>query len=165
MQDILSHIALYFPADDWEYLLRAVVAGMLTAAIGYERERAGKVAGLRTHTTVGITSSLFVSIGHLAIHQYDGPPDTMQVDPIRMVQAIAIGIGFLGSGIVWMLREGGHTRGLTTAATIWATAAIGVAAGFGHFLLAGGVSLLILFVLRVMSRFDLRETKDESKAD
>jgi putative Mg2+ transporter-C (MgtC) family protein len=74
--------------------------------------------------------------------------------PARAVQAVAIGIGFLGSGVIFLSRNEDQVKGLTTAASIWATAAIGIAAGLAHYVLAVGATLMLLFVLRVLARFD-----------
>jgi putative Mg2+ transporter-C (MgtC) family protein len=73
------------------------------------------------------------------------------------VQAVAIGIGFLGSGVIFVSRHEDRVHGLTTAASVWATAAIGIAAGLELYRLALGATLLLLLVLRVMSRFDMQD--------
>jgi putative Mg2+ transporter-C (MgtC) family protein len=103
-------------------LIRLLVAGVLAAMLGWERERARKAAGLRTHMLVGIAAALYTAIAELAV--LDIPPNSegFQADPIRAVQAVAIGIGFLGSGVIFVSRHEDRVRGLTTAASIWATA-------------------------------------------
>jgi putative Mg2+ transporter-C (MgtC) family protein len=128
------------------YLLRILVAAALAALLGFERERARKPAGLRTHMLVGIAAALYTSLAELSA----GP----NADPIRAIQAVALGVGFLGGGMIVTGRGGEEVKGLTTAASIWATAAIGIAAGFGHYLLAVGATVLLLVVLRVLVRFD-----------
>jgi putative Mg2+ transporter-C (MgtC) family protein len=104
---------------------------------------------------VGIAAALYTSIAELAVSEI--PPDSrgFQADPIRAIQAVAIGIGFLGSGVIFVSRDEHRVRGLTTAASVWATAAIGIAAGLEHYILAGGATLLLLFVLRALARFDV----------
>lgn len=136
-------------------LIRLLVAGVLAAMLGWERERARKAAGLRTHMLVGIAAALYTAIAELAV--LDIPPNSegFQADPIRAVQAVAIGIGFLGSGVIFVSRHEDRVRGLTTAASIWATAAIGIAAGLELYRLALGATLLLLLVLRVLARFDV----------
>src|SRR5690349_1265187 len=124
-------------------LLRLVIAGVLAAILGWERESARKPAGLRTHMLVGIASALFTVLAELAVEQYHGPQGGLRSDPIRVIQAIAIGIGFLGSGVIFVSKSGDSVRGLTTAASIWATAAVGIAAGLEYYLLAGGATLLL----------------------
>lgn len=136
-------------------LLRLVVAGALAAVLGWEREAAHKPAGLRTHMLVGIASALFTVLAELAVTQFPGGGEGgVRSDPIRVIQAVSIGIGFLGSGVIFVSKSGDSVRGLTTAASIWATAAIGIAAGLQHYVLAVGATLLLMLVLRGMSRFE-----------
>ena len=78
----------------------------------------------------------------------------MRADPIRVIQAVAIGVGFLGSGVIFVSKGDESVRGLTTAGSIWATAAIGIAAGLGYYILAVGATVLLMLVLRGMARFD-----------
>ena len=81
-------------------------------------------------------------------------------DPIRVIQAVAVGVGFLGSGVIFVTKSGETIRGLTTAASIWATAAVGIAAGLEHYVLAIGATLLMLVVLRGLERFERGERGD-----
>lgn len=136
-------------------LIRLLVAAVLAAGLGWERESARKAAGLRTHMLVGIAAALYTSISELAVSEI--PPDSegFQADPIRVIQAVAIGIGFLGSGVIFVSRQEDRVHGLTTAASVWATAAIGIAAGLEYYVLAVGATLLLLFVLRGLARFDV----------
>jgi len=136
------------------YLLRVLVAAVLAGLLGYERERARKPAGLRTHMLVGIASALYTSLGMLAYESTDAT-GYGRADPIRAIQAVALGVGFLGGGMIVTRREGRDVSGLTTAASIWATAAIGIAAGLAHYTLAIGATVLLLLVLRVLVRFDV----------
>jgi putative Mg2+ transporter-C (MgtC) family protein len=135
-------------------LIRLVAAGALSGALGWERESARKPAGLRTHMLVGIASALFTLLAELAVLDYPGEVNGMRADPIRVIQAVAIGVGFLGSGVIFVAKTGESVLGLTTAASIWATAAIGIAAGLGYYVLAVGATLILLLVLRGMARFD-----------
>jgi putative Mg2+ transporter-C (MgtC) family protein len=110
------------------HLLVATVAGAL---IGYERSYQGRPAGFRTHTLVCIASALLML---LAIYQgawFNASAEIVRVDPTRMAQGIMTGIGFLGAGVI--VKEGASVRGLTTAASIWITAAIGILAGVGFY--------------------------------
>ena len=136
------------------FLLRVLVAALLAGLLGYERERARKAAGLRTHMLVGIAAALYTSIGQLSVQDMAAQSENFQADPIRAIQAVAIGIGFLGSGVIFMSRTEDRVYGLTTAASVWATAAIGIAAGLGHYILAVGATVLLLLVLRGLARFD-----------
>jgi putative Mg2+ transporter-C (MgtC) family protein len=111
----------------WEVAARLVVAALLGALVGWERERAQRPAGLRTYMLVAFGSALFTVLSLEAF----GP----QADPARLAANIVVGIGFLGAGTIF--REGEVVRGLTTAAGLWAVAAIGMAAGGGRVSLGG----------------------------
>jgi len=138
-----------------QLLVRLLIAAALAGLLGWERESARKAAGLRTHMLVGIAAALYTSIGELAVAEIPRNSEGFQADPIRVIQAVAIGIGFLGGGVIFVSRQDDRVHGLTTAASVWATAAIGIAAGLEHYLLAVGATLLLLFVLRGLARFDL----------
>jgi putative Mg2+ transporter-C (MgtC) family protein len=132
-----------------EYLLRIFVAAGFAGLLGLERESARRFAGLRTHIIVGVGSALFSILGILSVAVVRTAGfETGNADPTRIIYAIALGIGFLGSGVVFVSRNDDQVHGLTTAASIWTTAAVGVACAFGLYVLAGGVTLLVLFVLR-----------------
>lgn len=128
-------------------LLAALLAG---AIIGYQRERAGKAAGLRTHMLVSMGTALFV----IAAAESD-----MQQDAVsRVVQGLVTGIGFIGAGAILKLEHERVIQGLTTAAGIWLTAALGVAIGLGHLGTAAfGVLfawIVLAFFLRLEKRID-----------
>jgi putative Mg2+ transporter-C (MgtC) family protein len=142
------------PRAELVLLLRLVVAALLGAVLGWERESAHKPAGLRTHMLVAIASALFTVLAELAATSFPGEDGGIRSDPIRVIQAVAVGIGFLGSGVIFVSRTSDTVRGLTTAASIWATAAIGVAVGLQHYVLGIGATILLMLVLRVMSRFE-----------
>jgi putative Mg2+ transporter-C (MgtC) family protein len=137
------------------FLPRLLIAAVLTAVLGWEREAARKAAGLRTHMLVGIAAALYTTIAELAVLDIPRDGDGYQADPIRAIQAVAIGIGFLGSGVIFVSRHEDRVHGLTTAASVWATAAIGIACGLEHYVLAVTATFLLLFVLRGLARFDL----------
>jgi len=120
-----------------EIILRLLLAAALGAIIGFQRERAGKPAGMRTHMLICIGAALFTVAG---MEGFTG------ADPARIAAGIVTGIGFLGAGAIFR-REGGLVVGLTTAASIWSIAAIGLAAGAGLYLIASAAALLILIVL------------------
>ena len=119
-------------------VLRLLLAAALGAAIGYQRERAGKPAGLRTHVLICVGAALFTIA---SLYGFGGA-----ADPARVAAGIVAGIGFLGAGAI-IRREEGFVAGLTTAATIWAVAAIGLAAGAGLYLVSAVSTALILIVL------------------
>ena len=121
-----------------EMVLRILMAAALGAIIGYQRERAGKSAGLRTVVLVCVGAALFTMA---SIYGFGAV-----ADPSRVAAGIVIGIGFLGAGAI-MRREGGHIEGLTTAATIWTMAAIGLATGAGLYLISAVTTVVILIAL------------------
>jgi len=145
---------------DSELLFRVVVAGILTGVLGWERQTAGKPAGFRTLLLVGMASCLFVVVGEAAAVTYPAGSSQLRIEPFALIQAVAVGIGFLGSGVVFLSRDGTHISGLTTAASIWATAAIGLTVGFGRYLLAAGTTVLMLVTLRLLRRFDSSHPND-----
>jgi len=134
---------------DYAILIRLVVAALLAGALGWEREQAGKSAGLRTHVVVGIAAALYMGLAELITAE---PGSAGRGDATRAIQAVAVGIGFLGGGIIFVHDD--RVQGLTTAASIWATAAVGIAAGLGHFRLAAGATLLLVLVLHVLTRLE-----------
>jgi putative Mg2+ transporter-C (MgtC) family protein len=142
------------PRLELALLIRLLVAGALAGVLGWEREAARKSAGLRTHMLVGIASALFTVLAELSVREYPAHDEGLRADPIRVIQAVAIGIGFLGSGVIFVSKSGESVLGLTTAGSIWATAAIGISAGLGYYILAVGATLLLFVVLRAMARFD-----------
>jgi len=119
-------------------VLRLLLAAAIGAAIGFQRERAGKPAGLRTHILICLGSALFTVA---SIHGFGA-----SVDPSRVAAGIVVGIGFLGAGAI-IRRERGTVEGLTTAASIWAIAAIGLAAGAGLYIISAVSATLVLIVL------------------
>jgi putative Mg2+ transporter-C (MgtC) family protein len=125
-------------------LVRVLVAAALGGLIGWERERKGRAAGLKTHILVSVGSALFVLAPTLA---GVGPGDNT-----RVMQGIVSGIGFLGAGAILRSRDGSQVEGLTTAASIWMTAAIGMAAGIGQQMLALITTLLALLVVGAVPR-------------
>nr|WP_315597887.1 MgtC/SapB family protein [uncultured Cupriavidus sp.] len=125
-------------------LLRLTLAVFLGGLIGYEREAAGKPAGLRTHMLVAMGSALFVLVPLQA-----GVPLT---DMSRVLQGLTSGIGFLGAGAIIKLNSEEDVRGLTTAASIWTVAAIGVACGLGRESTAVVATLFGLTILQILYR-------------
>jgi putative Mg2+ transporter-C (MgtC) family protein len=131
-----------------ELIVRLATALVLGGLIGLERERQERAAGLRTVTMVSLGSCLFTLIGSYGFGY------SSRVDPTRIAAQIVTGIGFLGAGTIFLRND--LVRGLTTAATIWATAAIGMAAAAGAYFLALFTTLLVLFVLTVLKPMEKR---------
>jgi putative Mg2+ transporter-C (MgtC) family protein len=118
------------PTLGWdETLVRLLVAAALGGAIGLERELDEKAAGLRTHLLVSVGAALFTLVGAYGFREFF-EDSTVSFDPSRVAAGIVTGIGFLGAGVIF--RQGFTVRGLTTAASLWLVAAIGVAAGAGY---------------------------------
>lgn len=130
-------------------LVRLLLAAVLGGVLGYERESQGKAAGVRTHMLVAMGAALFVLVPDL---------DGMAIaDMSRVVQGIVTGIGFLGAGAIIKHRSEEDVQGLTTAAGIWMTAAIGVACGLGREATAVVSTLLALAVLAMLPRLVARD--------
>jgi putative Mg2+ transporter-C (MgtC) family protein len=146
----MYHSAVPNAAD---LMLRLLVALALGAIVGLERERQERAAGLRTVTMVSLGSCLFTIIGAYGF---------ANTDPSRVAAQIVTGIGFLGAGTIFLRKD--LVRGLTTAATIWAVAAIGMAAGTARYFEAGFTTLLILGVLMVLKPIEKRFFKRPSEA-
>ena len=127
-----------------ELVLRLVVAAVLGCLVGLERERLEWAAGMRTHALVSLGSALFMVV---SIFGFSDILDKQHVilDPSRVAAQVASGIGFIGAGTIILRRE--VVKGLTTAASIWAVAAVGLAVGGGMFLAAGAATLLALALL------------------
>jgi putative Mg2+ transporter-C (MgtC) family protein len=127
--------------------LRLLVATVLGGLLGFERERQGKSAGVRTHMLVAMGAALFVLIPQQA--------GVSSADLSRVLQGVITGVGFLGAGAIFMGTKEVETRGLTTAAGIWVTAAVGMAAGMGRessAALSAFIALLILSVVPLIYR-------------
>ncbi len=132
----------------WVMVLNLVIAAFLGGLIGLEREAGHRPAGLRTTMLVCVGSALFTV---LSIHAF---PSAGDVSNARVAAQIVAGIGFLGAGTVWRAQD--QVKGLTTAASLWVAAAIGMAVGAGFGVLALAATLITLFILAVMQRLERR---------
>ena len=121
-----------------ETILRLVVAAVLGGAIGFQREKAGKPAGLRTHALIAVGAALFTLA---SIYGFGAGADIS-----RVAAGVVVGVGFIGGGVI-LHRTGGAVEGLTTAATVWTAAGIGLATGTGMFLAAAVTTVIILGIL------------------
>jgi putative Mg2+ transporter-C (MgtC) family protein len=142
------------PSLDWPHvLLRLTVAALLGGAIGMERELRERQAGLRTHLVVSVGSALFTLVSAYGFHEFlVNGGSVVRADPTRIAAQIVSGIGFLGAGAI--IRQGLSVRGLTTAATLWLVAAIGMASGAGYYsaaIFATVGALLTLGPLRIVA--------------
>jgi putative Mg2+ transporter-C (MgtC) family protein len=146
--DIKSELELALPTLDQavRIFVRLLAATLFAGIVGYERETSGKSAGLRTHMLVAIGSAMFV----LASVE----SGMAMADVSRAIQGVAAGIGFIGAGSILKHTSAQEVKGLTTAASIWLTAAIGVAAGMGMLSLAAISAAFAWIVLAVLSHLD-----------
>lgn len=136
-------------------IIRLIASALLGAVVGFERERAGKPAGLRTHTLVCVGTTVFI----LSCSTVAMSLDAMS----RVIQGIVTGIGFIGAGSILKLSQEKDIRGLTTAAAVWMTAAIGVGVGLGSLGVAGLSTLLALIILRVVGVLEARAERRKNE--
>ena len=163
MSDVLQQIAATVTAEFsdlkdvreiTQLSVRLLMAALLGGILGFEREQRGKAAGLKTHTLVAVGAAFFVFIP-----QQVGITETHLG---HVIQGVIAGVGFLGAGAILKGDDERHFKGLTTAASIWATAAIGVAAGLGRESSAILCTLLALLVLLVMPKIvDITNRKEK----
>lgn len=126
----------------FDILVRLIAAALCGAGLGLEREVHGHQAGMRTHMLVALGSAVFTV---LSIYGFPKTPDTALTDPSRIAAQIVTGIGFLGAGAI--IKYGTNIRGLTTAASLWVVASIGLAAGVGAYFLAVSATFIALLAL------------------
>jgi len=129
-----------------EMILRLLLAAVLGTAIGYQRKRAGKPVGIRTYVLITLGAALFTVV---SIFGFSGV-----ADPSRVAAGVVIGIGFIGAGVIFRGPQAGEVTGLTTAASMWAAAAVGLAAGAGLYLISAVATLLIVVSLLLSKILD-----------
>jgi putative Mg2+ transporter-C (MgtC) family protein len=134
---------------DQVVVLRLLVSAVLAGLIGFERERHGRLAGLRTHMLVSVGSCLMMLT---ALYLMQGLAGGVAIDPTRMAGQVVSGIGFLGAGTIIRFRA--SVRGLTTAASLWVVCGIGLAVGSGFLLGAAAATPMVLVVLFAFSRIE-----------
>jgi len=141
---------------DWVWVLtgieRLFVAALLGALIGIEREHRGRSAGLRTQLLVALGAALAMFVSLTFGKVYGAAGGAFRIDPARVAYGVMGGIGFLGAGAI--VRYGIGIRGLTTAASLWCNAAVGLACGFGMYAVATAATLIVMFALTVLSLLD-----------
>lgn len=136
-----------------QIVFRLVIATILGGIVGLERERLDRAAGLRTHALVGVGAALFMLVSAFGFADILGVPQ-VTLDPSRVAAQVVSGIGFLGAGTIILQRE--IVRGLTTAASVWAVAAIGLAVGGGLYLAAVITTILALVILVAFKPIEVR---------
>ena len=141
---------------EWQILAEVAVAMLLGGVIGLEREIASKPAGFRTHMLVAGSAALMVGMAFALVERGAGSAwsDDVAADPIRILQALTIGVSFLGAGTIFRRRPSGDIHGLTTAASLLMSSGIGVAVALRHFVLAIGITVLVAVALRVLERVE-----------
>jgi putative Mg2+ transporter-C (MgtC) family protein len=139
--------------SQYEFFLRLVAAAILGSLVGLERQRYDKAAGLRTHMLVGVGSALVMIVSAYGFDQVL-QPSRIVLDPSRVAAQVVSGIGFLGAGTILRRRETVH--GLTTAASVWAVAAVGLAVGGGLYVAATATTMLILVILATIKTLEER---------
>jgi putative Mg2+ transporter-C (MgtC) family protein len=164
MRLLLQLASSTLPTLNWDELLwRLALAAVLGGLIGFERELREREAGLRTHLLVALGSAAFTIVGAYGFHEFlESGQSVVRADPTRIAAQIVTGIGFLGAGAI--IRQGFSVRGLTTAATLWVVAAVGLAAGAGYYsaaLITTGVVLVALWPLRIVAYRILRRFRAE----
>lgn len=146
-------------AGQFDVVASMAIAMLLGGLIGFEREMKRRPAGFRTHMLVAGASALLVGIGQLSLERHGlSANEAMQIDPLRLVEAVIAGVAFIGAGTIFgESRRGGETiSGITTAASLLTVAVIGVAVGLDYDLAAGAATALALFVLVALSWWERR---------
>jgi putative Mg2+ transporter-C (MgtC) family protein len=161
---LLQIAASTLPSLNWdESLLRLSLAAVLGGMIGAERELRDREAGLRTHLLVSLGSALFTIVGAYGFDAFlSSGASVVRADPTRIAAQIVTGIGFLGAGAI--IRQGLSVRGLTTAATLWVVAAVGMSAGAGYYSVAvitTALVLIALYPLRILAYLIIRRFRVE----
>jgi putative Mg2+ transporter-C (MgtC) family protein len=146
-----------------QILMYVGLAMLLGAIIGFEREVEGKPAGLRTHMLVAGAATLFVALADVVVGRFGAElgVELVRSDPVRIIEAVVTGISFLGAGTIVLRRGKQQVEGLTTAASILFTAAVGVSVALAQFVLAIGVTLLVLIILRGLGLLEARLGKGQ----
>ena len=134
---------------EWNFILRLCVAGLCGTVIGLDREYRVKDAGFRTHFLVALGSALMMIVSQYGFEGFLADHDGTRFDPGRIAAQVVSGIGFIGAGTIIIHRQ--LVRGLTTAASLWATAGIGLAAGAHMYVVAAAATVLTLFALEVLT--------------
>ena len=160
MQEMFSG-ALHTPWLPFSTIaIRMIAALVLGAAVGFERERRNRAAGLRTHMLVCLASASFAMLTIEIVYLPTFDDDVMRIDPVRLVEAVTGGVAFLAAGLI--VFTNGRVRGLTTGAGMWLAGAIGLACGLGLLVHAGLVTLLAIIVLWALAHFESRLSRSGS---
>ncbi len=164
-QELTNTFSAVPPVESTVRLLAAII---LAGIIGFERERRHKPAGLRTHMLVSMAASLFIIVGREITLLEFGDQDAIQVDPLRLIEAVTAGVAFLAAGIIFTSR--GRVHNITTGASLWLSGAIGLACGAGQIPLAALATIIVVIVLLVLRKVEaamgwLSETDTQTGRD
>lgn len=143
--------------EDIGIFVRILLITALAGILGWERETAGKAAGLRTHILVGIASTLFIVLGEFMAVSFAAYGGHVRFDAANLIGAIVTGISFLGAGMIFFKKSGGDVHGLTTAAGILTTSAIGMLVGLEKYVLAAGSTVIVFVVLRFVNLLEVKD--------
>lgn len=141
-------------------LARLTAAIVLGALIGFERERRNRPAGLRTHMLLCLASAVFAIISIESVHMQAFADSQVQIDPLRVIEAVTAGVAFLAAGMIVFSK--GEVKGLTTGAGMWLSGAIGLTLGFGHWLIAIFATFAAIAVLLIAGRMQVMLEEDKS---
>lgn len=149
--------------DQWWVVAGTAYAMVLGGLVGYERELKDRPAGFRTHMLVAGAATLLIEIGELLMFdaRYRGSP-FIQIDPLRLVEAVVSGVAFIGAGTIFAARSGQGVAGITTAASLLMVAIVGVAVGFGFYVLSLAITLLTLIVLALLKLAERKRPAETS---
>jgi|SRR6056297_527613 len=131
---------------DWNGIMRLIIAAILASLIGYDREKQNKAAGIRTNVIVAVISCVIMILS-VKVAQSSGLVNGVEGDPARLAAQVVSGIGFLGAGTI--IKQEDKIEGLTTAASLWGVAGLGLAVGYGLYDISIAAALIIFISLRI----------------
>jgi putative Mg2+ transporter-C (MgtC) family protein len=148
-------------------LAQAAISVVLGGVVGWERERAGKGAGLRTHMLLCLAATMFMRVGDFLMTHAHATQDhvTLRTDPIPLISAIVTGVSFLGAGTIFRDPDVRRASGLTTAASLLVVATIGISIALDRYILAVGIAILALLVLRVVFRLEHKQPEKSTTTE
>jgi len=147
------------PISLGEGVARMAMAALLGGVLGVQRETKGKPAGLKTHMMVSLGSAAFTVLTLQIFHTYTGSIENARSDPLRIIEGVVGGIGFLGAGSIIQAR--GAVRGITTAAGIWVVGSVGISCGIGNYYLAAVIAAMAFAILTVFEWIERRYVRGE----
>lgn len=153
-EDLLNEFALAPGLPIAVVVARTLATVVFCGLIGLERETARRPAGLRTHMLIGLAACIYCLLTLALLARAEDFGDTVRMDPLRIIEAVTGGVAFLAAGLIVFSQ--GKVRGLTTGASMWVAAAIGVACGLGEWVIAGTTVILSLIIIALIRRLEKR---------